>query len=131
MATFENLVRVLADLGLPDGPAAVCKVQLMKVEKQVDNQWFWHPGKREDGERERMWGVPEFGEYRPTPKYTLHFAAVMGGGENRRFWEASPSFQCVFTTINEAAALSFAIGKEYYLPFVLADTSGPDLPKTV
>ena len=55
----------------------------------------------------------------------------MGGGENRRFWEASPSCTFVFNTINEGAALSFQIGKEYYCPFVLADTSGPDLPKTV
>ena len=127
MATFAQVNHALGGLET----AAICKVLLTKVEKQVDSRWTWHPDKREEGERERKWGVPEYGEYRPTPTYTLHFTAVMGGGENRDFWEASPSFQCVFTTINEDAALRFKIGKEYYVPFVLADTSGPDLPKTV
>lgn len=44
-----------------------------------------------------------------------------GSGENKSFYEATPSGSIELGTVNEAAAKSFELGKAYYIDFTPAE----------
>lgn len=50
--------------------------------------------------------------------FTLGFYAVYAGSEeDYRYFKATPSAQFYVSTVNEAAASKFEIGKNYYVDF--------------
>jgi hypothetical protein len=52
----------------------------------------------------------------------LHFMAVYGNdGENKEYWEATPSGQLQLFMVNPAAWGQFEEGKEYYLDITPAE----------
>jgi len=63
--------------------------------------------------------------YEPCTLYTVEMSPVYGNGdpnhENTKFWQASPSGSLSLGTINETAAKSFTLGKQYYIDFTEAD----------
>lgn len=69
----------------------------------------------------------ERGHYKtePVTLYTIEMSPVYGNGdpnhENTKFWQSSPNGTLSLGTINEEAAKSFVLGKEYYIDFTPAD----------
>mgnify|MGYP001609875291 CR=1 FL=1 len=54
--------------------------------------------------------------------YTVDLNPVIGGSsENEKFFRLTPSGSIKLGTINEEAAKSFEIGKEYYIDFTPAE----------
>lgn len=49
------------------------------------------------------------------------FPVVGGSTENDQFYKWTPGGQILLSTINEAAAAQFEVGKEYYVDFTPAD----------
>jgi hypothetical protein len=66
------------------------------------------------------WGTNPDGS--PKLLYDLEFSFVSGNEseENKKFWEASPSGQVKFQTLNAEAAKMFEFGREYYMIFRIA-----------
>lgn len=56
-------------------------------------------------------------------KRTLNFTPVYGdgSGENREFWDATPTGSLQLGVVNQAAWRDFQLGKAYYLDFTPAD----------
>ena len=76
---------------------------------------------------ERMLGYGarnEKGEYPPTELRTIKMSPVYGNGdpshENTRFWQATPSGQIVFSTVNSEAADTLELDAEYYIDIIKA-----------
>ena len=68
-------------------------------------------GSRKEGDR-----------YVPAEMRTVSLIPVMGTeGENKEFWEATPSGKIELGVINLAAALPFDLNREFYVDFTPAD----------
>lgn len=88
-------------------PICRCKFVLSAVRTEIQNRY--------DRDRE---------EYVPTKMYDLEFRPVHESGdpdtddhENAKFWEATPSGQFHFKTVNAEIAGGFTIGEAYYVDF--------------
>jgi hypothetical protein len=67
-------------------------------------------------------GQPDYSKPESVEKRTLNFTPVSGGeGEDKLFWDASPSGSLQLGVVNQDAWEHFALGKSYYLDFTLAD----------
>lgn len=73
------------------------------------------PGRKEDGS-------PDWSKTTPEEKRTLNLTPVHDEeGENRDFWDATPSGSIQLGVVNPAAWKHFEIGKEYFVDFTLAE----------
>lgn len=72
------------------------------------------PARNEDGS-------PDWSNTTPEEKRTLNLTPVYDEeGENREFWDATPSGSIQLGTVNPAAWEHFEIGAEYYVDFTPA-----------
>ncbi len=94
--------------------AVRCKFKLTKVESTMYLSGY---EKQPDGKND--YNKPKNVEQR-----TLVFNAVSGNAdpdhENTKFWEATPSGEFRFGTVNKAAWEQFQLGEEYYVDFTPA-----------
>jgi hypothetical protein len=65
---------------------------------------------------------PDYSRPVPVEKRTLNFTPVGdAGGENKLFWDATPSGSLQLGIVNQEAWAHFELGKEYYLDFTPAE----------
>ena len=63
----------------------------------------------------------DFSKPEPVEKRTLNFTPVSGSeGENKVFWDATPSGSLQLGVVNPEAWKAFELGAEYYLDFTKA-----------
>ena len=66
-------------------------------------------------------GAPDYGRPEKVEKRTLNFTPVSGDeGENKQFWDATPSGSLQLGVVNPEAWEHFELGGEYYLDFTKA-----------
>lgn len=63
------------------------------------------------------------GNYVPAEMRSVKLIPVVGtDGENKEFWDATPSGEISMGVINLEAALPFELNREFYVDFTPADT---------
>ena len=67
-------------------------------------------------------GGPDYSKPESVEKRTLNFTPVSGDeGENKKFWDATPSGSLQLGVVNPETWEHFVLGTAYYLDFTPAD----------